>query len=90
MPTFEELAKSYAEKLASAPDRKHAANEIVRSIEGLVYTGTKESLSAADKRRIVELVRTPIQFGIHIREADNAAYLAMINYVYQKLGDRQE
>jgi hypothetical protein len=85
MATLEELAKSYATKLKSSADKERAAKEIVESIDGLTYTKTKQPISKADKKQILELMIANIRSDVLLEKADNQAYLALISYMLQQL-----
>lgn len=54
MPTFDELARDYAERLARTTNPQQAAVQIAQEVRGLVYSTTQRSLSIADKQKILQ------------------------------------
>lgn len=87
MSTLDELAEEYANRLKSAEDPGAEVQRIARSISGLKYT-TGEELPNAVRQQIVEKIRDRLtrprtEGGYMIKEADNKAYLQMLNLLQQ-------
>jgi len=86
MPTFEQLARDYANRITSAHDHKTQANLVFREIKGLVYKSTGSALSAYDRKELLLLVlKEIINTCIVTKSADNSEYLELIAYIAQLL-----
>ncbi|MBI4834807.1 MAG: hypothetical protein HY811_08330 [Planctomycetes bacterium] len=84
MPTLQELAQRYLEKLRTANNITIAAEEIIEEMEKLTYSNSNTPISSEDKKLILNSMLT-IKDKVVIKEADNKNYLQMINYIRQRL-----
>lgn len=78
MTTTQTVAKTYAEKLLAAKDKRKATAGILRRMSKLRYKGHSEPLPAAGKRKIIELIRVRIKEGLPTKRVDARTYATMI------------
>lgn len=93
MATIKELAESYYKdikeampvgatyKSALSYSQQALADKIVRNIESLSWESSGRPLDLEDKEQIVK----ELWQIIHVKEADNANYLALVNYITAQL-----
>lgn len=82
MPTFDELARSYAVRLARSAQPQIEAQRIALEIRGLVASSTQAPLSSYDKQQILQSTYNYLQ-GIpyYTKSLDNQQYLQLIEWI---------
>lgn len=88
MATYNELAKQYLQQLREAADKKSEVQRIVKDINELIYSLSKDPLSKEDKIKIVELMRESLNEGIITKAADNTEYLNLIAQILKDIGGK--
>jgi hypothetical protein len=90
MPSFNDLAKGYANELrtALADERAQAAKRVGVSINRLVYEGTEDAITLDEKLAILEIVRQELVLPITrqdregktwiLKESDNKEFLKLV------------
>jgi hypothetical protein len=82
MPSFDELAHDYAERLARAPNPQLVAGQIAQEVRGLIYSTTQAPLSRAHRQQILQ---TSYEYlagrPSYTKSLDNQQYLQLIEWI---------
>ena len=91
MPSIEQVAERYADRIRHAPDKNLAVVEVADLINGLTYSDGRR-LSFSDRERLVSLVaegllsKRPRRGGGFITEGENRNTLALIELLRRATG----
>lgn len=95
----DELLVKYTNKISNAEDKETATTEVLHEIDGLIYEESKESISNADKKYIIDelyrlLSALLIKKGkdgkiIVLCEKENLSYLTMLKAVSAEVNKRK-
>lgn len=86
MSTKREIAQKYAGRIKTATYKGHEADRIIKEINELTYSETKEPISAHDKQQLIEIIGQNLPSGtILFKEGDNRNYLQLVNYMLAQI-----
>jgi hypothetical protein len=86
MPTFDELARYYAERLARSAQPQLEAQQIALEVRRLVDSSTQAPLSTYDKQQILQKTYGYLE-GIpyYTKSLDNQHYLQLIEWILSQV-----
>jgi hypothetical protein len=85
MPSFEELARDYAGRLASTSYTQAVAGEIAQEIKSLVYP-SGYPVNVEDRKRILEKTYEYLtNYPYYTKSADNYHYLQLLNWILSQV-----
>lgn len=87
MPSFDELSRDYAERLARSTNPQVVAAQIARDVRGLVYSTTQAPLSTSDKQQILQKTYDDLTGRpTYTKSLDNESYLDLIQWIMSQVG----
>lgn len=84
MPTLNELAASYAQRIKLSESKREVARQIINEINSLTWDANKQALSKSEKLQLVQLIDdnlNPKGPGIKVEAADNSEIIDILDII---------